>query len=232
MKVLESRRTEKGPVVATVITEDGKREQKVFSAVRCGLALATPTTATYFIVLGQEHRGGTRFEGQKPEPGKIIFLTEHLSPSMFFPHILDSLTDAAVRYAFSQVFLDYDLEEGRRVDEVSFLKTLIYEKRMAMPLSFSTAPFYEDFFFGIGIVNSFLEDGLLVLPDQCLVKEQLKNLQRAELASGEGETKFAALNALRFAIGAFYKFGPPSAPYTPPRNRKPSFYGVRRPRGF
>jgi len=230
MEILESMRTEQGRVVSTVVTKDGKKEQKEFSSVRCGLALATPTAAGYWIVLGQEHRGRTRFEGQVPEPGRILFLAEHLSPSMFFPHILDSLTDAAARYHFSEVFLDYDQEEKRKIDEVSFLNALIYEKRMAMTLSFSTAPFYKDFYYGISIINSFLEGGVLVLPDQCLAREQLKNLQRAELAPGEGETKFAALNALRFVAAAFHRdrawFGRQFIPNR--RHEKP--YTVRRPR--
>jgi len=228
MEILESRRTEQGRVVSTVVTEDGKKEQKEFSAVRCGLALATPTAAGYWIVLGQEHRGRTRFEGQVPEPGRILFLAEHLSPSMFFPHILDSLTAAAARYHFSEVFLDYDQEEKRKIDEVSFLNDRTYEKRTAMPLSFSTAPFYKEFFFGISIINSFLEGGLLVLPDQCLAREQLKNLQRTDLAPGEGETKFQALNALRFALGAFYKFRTVSGTFTPRRGLTSPDYRVRR----
>jgi hypothetical protein len=231
MKVIEAKPTKQDRVVVTVVTEDGKKEQKEFSAVRAGLSLATPTAGGYWIVMGQEHRGGTRFDWQTPEPGKILFLEEHQSSSMFFPHILDSLTDAAARHLFHDVYLDYDEDEKQKTDEVSFLRDLIYKKNLARPISFSTAPFYKDFFFGISIINNFLECGLLELPDNCLAKEQLKQLKKADLKPGEGETKFEALNALRFVIGAFRKYEPSSGlPYSPPRRHEFRAYNVKRPR--
>jgi hypothetical protein len=231
MEILEAKLTKQERVVATVITDGGKKEQKEFSAVRAGLSLATPTAGGYWVVLGQEYRGGTRFEGQVPEAGKIHFLKEHLSPSMFFPHILDSLSDAAARYLFHDVYLDYDQEEERKTEEISFLNDLLYKRQLAVPLGFSTAPYYKDFFFGISIINNFLERGLLVLADTCLAREQLRNLKKGDLEPGEGEAKFEALNALRFVIASFHKFPPdPRGPYTPPRRRSGTSYNVRRPR--
>ena len=119
---------------------------------------------------------------------------------MFFPHIIDSLLADASRYAFKNIYLDYDFEKKRKVDEVKFLSDLVYERTSRYSVSFTTAPYYEDFSFGISLINSYLERGLLTLSGNSLALQQLRELKRAELAPGEGETKYNALNALRFVL--------------------------------
>ena len=222
MNVKSSKITNKGTVLLTITEADGNTIQKEFSSVRAGLSLPTSEQETYYIVLGQEYRGGTKYEGQPEEQGQILFLSDHQSQSIFFSHIVESLTDDASRYGFKEVYLDYSYETKRRLEEVTFLNKCVREKKLGFSLSFSTAPYFEDFAFGMNVLNIYLERGLLVLPEECLAIAQLRMLQKQDLAPGKGEEKFGSLNALRFVIGSFHK-SPPLAGrgFQPKRERRP-----------
>ena len=69
------------------------------------------------------------------------------------------------------------------------------------------APFADNFRIGLSLIQSWRDRGLLEIPGDTVIYNQLKSITKADLEESP-ETKFHALNALRFAIGAFEKYRP------------------------
>lgn len=191
-KVILKNSSRGGCAVVEICRDDGrKNEILAFKGIRCGLSWPGPNAPGFYILIGQSMRAGVH--GEYP----LAILREGLDqiPSELYEKIAN---DAG---AFMAEDIYTDISEGFKgyvLDFWNFKK----EKRPRQRLFLRSGPFYQDFSHGVFTIKGWVKKNALVIPEGSLVYEQLKNMTGKDLKENP-EEKFYAVNALRFAIGAF-----------------------------
>ena len=199
-----------------------------YGAIRGGLSWPTEEANGYFIILGEKYAGGgTQFEGHKPKRGEIVLLAEREIQSPFLNDTLKALTDECSLVGCHDVYAEFEEKPELNMEDVLLARELLNKE--AISISLNPAPFHREFKTGMDIIRLYLNDALLVLPESSLVSQQLGVLSQVDLME-RPEVKFVAINGLRFAMGAFHKYGPPGPVFKPKRRHEGPHYSVRRPR--
>lgn len=185
----------------------------------------------YYCMLGQLWTEGGRFEGEKPQRGKVILLTEYRAASLLSrADFLRNLTDYSKGlYCDTYYTTDVDLTQGEINPDVAAFRQYVSENNIKNPHPIlKQAPFPEKFRFGIEEISTWREQGKIDIPKDSIVYEQLTTIQESDLEKSP-ETKFYAINALRYVVCAFLKYPPSTGGgFTPRRRMQPKRVPPRR----
>ena len=213
--------TDRGLTSHTIDGGDGKLKTLHYSAVRAGLTWATSETPAFYVILGEEHVGKTKYQGERPHRGKLKFFKEQEISSLFLDKLFSKLSDDCVLFGCKHVYAD--LRDSHETD-AEFFHSFVYDNEVGS-ISMQEAPFLENFALRVSLIKRFMNDGRLVdIPKNSIVREQLKRLATSDLEDAECEKRFYAVSALSFSIAAFYKLsGCSISPTFHPTRRKTLF---------
>ena len=223
--VIEAKKTDSGIIHHQL--SDGSRKE--WAAIRAGVSLPTEEANGYFIIFGEEWTGGgTVYEGQKPRRGRLQILAEQQIESPFLRDTLRPFTDACSMFGCAYAYAGFDDNNPAETDQqVQLAQEWIYDEGLRIRLY--SAPYHKKFKVGVDLIHSFLDKALLILPEKSLVAQQLAGLSQHDLLE-KPETRFVAVNGLRFVIGSFHKSPPTIGSFSPKRQRRslhlprPRFY--------
>ena len=213
MDVLNCKKDD-GRVSMEIKGDDGKTRNINLSAVRGGLTWPEPESPAYFVMVGVERKTGTRFEGKPKPKSRYIFLTEQEIPGLILEPLFRSMTDAATRFYSSEIFAPID--EGRE-ETAKFYDHWCWEHGIRygyiMP-----APFWNEASLGVSLVSKAINNELLDLPRDSIIRRQLQSLSSQDLTDLNNQ-HFYAVNAARALFAGFYKYPPSnhSNAFTPNR---------------
>lgn len=192
----------KNRITHRVAKQDGSTEIKEYSAIRGGLSWPMGTVPAYHCILGEEFVYINR-DDEKVQRGKLHLLSEHEYQDMSIDLMFARLTDDVVLLHCGTVYTHTDQEYQ---DYLEAYQDFCFEKKVRLGC-LEQAPFADNFELGTKKIFDWMRTGKLVLPEKSIIREQLKRIAKQEL-SDKPEDKFYAINALRFAVGAFHKFKP------------------------
>ena len=216
--VVEWKKTDHGIVLHQL--SDGSRKE--WAAIRAGLSLPTEEANGFFIILAESWTGtATRFEGQDRKRDRLHVLAEQEIQSAFLDDTLRPFTDECALLGCQAAYTGFsDTPDVDEIDQqVRLAREQLQEQHSGVTLY--PAPYHKQFKVGIDIIRSFLDKALLVLTEKSLVAQQLVSLSQYDLAE-KPESRFVAVNGLRFVIGSFHK-SPPNIgqKWVPRRQRRP-----------
>lgn len=200
--VINARKTKRG-ISHVIVTLDGETKNVSYSAVRGGLSWPMGTMPAYHCILGEEHIYFNRDDEQSDQRGKLHLLAEREYSGMSIDQMFANLTDDVTQLYCGEVYADTKEEYQ---DYMEAYQDFCYAKKVRLG-RLNQAPFADNFELGARLIKDWWRIGRLVLPEQSIVKEQLKQASKQDLDESP-ENKFYAINGLRFAIAAFQKFVP------------------------
>lgn len=159
----------------------------------------------YHCILGEEYVYTNR-DDEKVQRGKLHLLCEYEHSGMSIDMMFGELTDNVVQLHCGTVYAHTMQEQAEYADYQKAYRDFCYKKKVRLG-RLDQAPFAENFQLGIALIKDWLRTGRLVLPEQSIVREQLKRISKQEL-NDKPEDKFYAINGLRFAVAAFHNFEP------------------------
>ena len=202
--VVDTRKSKNG-VTHIVANNDGGTEIKKYSAIRGGLSWPAGTMPAYHCIVGEGFVYFDRNEGGD-QRGKLHLLAEHEYSGMSIDQMFDKLTDNVVQLNCGTIYTHTEEEQAAYADYQEAYRDFCYKKKVSLGW-LDQAPFADNFQLGIALINDLVKTGRLVLPEQSIVREQLKRISKEDLDESP-ENKFYAINGLRFAVAAFHKFKP------------------------
>lgn len=217
-QVVKSKVEKNGVITHEVTGNNGKLKTFHYSAVRAGLNWPSPEASAFYVILAEEYVGKTKYEGQQRQRGKLKIFKEQEISSSFLDKLFSKFSDDCMLFGCKHAYTD--LSDDHEAD-AEFFHNFIYDKKIPH-ISLEEAPFVDSFSLGVSLIKRFMSDGFLDIPEDSVIREQLKRLAKSDLQDPQAEKRFNAVNALRFVIGAFYKFIPTAGGFTP--NRRKSFY--------
>lgn len=201
--VVKARRAEKGIIVHEL--DNGEIRQYI--AVRGGLSWPLMTEKplpAYCCIVGEELISAPQRE--QNQRGKLIFLREYEAPDILLQsEFFTKLTDDAHLFecnTFYTVTKEFRGEDYSGCTER--FQRFVYENKIAVHLE--EAPWAADPDHGIGYIKEWMKKGLLELPEESIVRNQLKMLVDQKL--NQVPQMFNAVNALSFVICSFEKYKP------------------------
>ena len=199
--VIEAKKSKKW-ITHIVAKQDGGTERKEDSAIRGGLSWPMGVIPGYHCILGEEYVYTNR-DDKKVQRGKLHLLGEYeyldTSIDMMFAKLADDVVQLHCGTVYTHTNEEYQ-------DYLEAYRDFCYAKKVSLG-RLDQAPFAENFQLGISLIKDWWRTGRLVLPEQSIVREQLKRIFKQEL-NDKPEDKFYAINGLRFAVAAFHKFKP------------------------
>lgn len=200
--VIDARKSRNG-VTHIVAKQDGGTEIKKYSAIiRGGLVWPVGSMPAYHCIVGESFVYFDRDEAES-QRGKLHLLSECEYPGLSIDTMLAKLTDNVTQLYCDTVYADI---AEKYQDYLEAYENYRYEKKVRLG-RLDQAPFADNFQLGVSLINDWLRTGRLILPEQSIVREQLKRISKQEL-DDKPEEKFYGINGLRFAIAAFHKFKP------------------------
>jgi hypothetical protein len=177
------------------------------SAIRGGISwpLLSENMPAYYCILGEEWIGGTRFQGQEVSRGRLRFLCEYEAINYSLNSLFVRLTDDTKLCRCSTL---YGITEGDQDDHYKgfpdALYKFVYDKGISVRLE--QAPYAENLAISIGSVIDWDQKRLLDLPEESLLRQQLKGLKPED--AKDLVERLNAVNALRFVVCGFEKHKP------------------------
>ena len=199
--VIDARKSRNG-VTHIVAKQDGGTEIKKYSAIRGGLVWPVGSMPAYHCIVGESFVYFDKDETES-QRGKLHLLSECEYPGLSIDTMLAKLTDNVTQLYCDTVYADI---AEKYQDYLEAYENYRYEKKVRLG-RLDQAPFADNFQLGVSLINDWLRTGRLILPEQSIVREQLKRISKQEL-DDKPEEKFYGINGLRFAIAAFHKFKP------------------------
>jgi len=211
--------TEKNGLIAhTLDMGGGKLETVRYTAVRAGLAWPSLEASAFYVIMGEEYVGKTKYEGQQRQRGKLKIFKEQEISSPFLDNLCLQLTDDCTLFNCKHVYTD--LSHDHEAD-AQFFYDFVYAKKIPH-IGLEEAPFVDSFALGISLIKRFMTDGFLDIPKDSIAREQLKRVTKSHIGNPESEKRFHATTALRFCVAAYHKYVPtPLGPYVPKRKKRP-----------
>ena len=189
-----------------IIHEMDNGEKKRYQTVRGGVSwpVMAENLPAYYCIFGEEEMP---YEEPRPMRGKLQFLCEFEAPDIYTS--LDSffmkLTDDAVLYLCERLYTVTEEFQGEDYrGYVEAFQGFAYEKGPAGRLE--QAPWAERPDLGMYHIKSWIDRGLLKIPDGTLLQEQLRMVRADEVKAIP--TRLNAVNALRFVVCGFEKDRP------------------------
>lgn len=179
-------------ISATVKKPDGKQITFFCRDIRGALVWPTINSPGYYCIFGQ--RDDVTPQGKLP----LQFLGE---ASLELPkQIYQKVMQDAKRFVCYEFYNDY--QDGN--DELirAFYEYCRYQRNANV--KFTKAPFSKSFHIGILLIKEWIKKNALNIPNDTILREQLKNIDTADLTE-KPEEKFFAVNALRFIVATVEK---------------------------
>lgn len=210
--VTKSEMADNGMITHTIVT---KGDDKVlhYHDVRGGLSWPTEAAPGYYCILGEKYSETYRFEGMNRR-GELRLLAEREFNGISLNDLFAQLTDDTAMLECRSIYTD--TEEPFKGHVETFWEFV--HKKGVKTGSLTEAPFVDNFLLGISWIQDWVKEGLLSIPETSVIYSQLKTISKADLAESP-EDRFPAINALRFVVGAFYKYRTGQTRFTPNRSR-------------
>jgi hypothetical protein len=171
------------------------QEDRIYQTLRAGLVWPNKSAPAYFCILGQLDQENA----SKRNP--VIFLCENQTKEL--PLLFDKITDQAKILMCEEVYVD--LTEDRRCFYDSF--TDYCEETGARGLYLQQAPWPENFAYGLSLIRDWIAKHSLEIERGTVLADQLGKISEDLLEdTAKAEVDFFAVNALRYALGAFQKY--------------------------
>lgn len=174
-----------------------------YSDVRAGLSWPTAVSPGYYCILGEEYHEKTRYEGSDHK-GKLKLLSEREFSGISLNELFAKLTDDTSLLHCSRIFTDMSDEY---LGCIEAFRDFTLDIRSGGYIS--EAPYADNFMLGVSWIQDWTRTARLDIPEKSVIRSQLKRITKADLADSP-ETRFYAINALRFVVGAFHKIRPRS----------------------
>ena len=183
---------------------NGKEEKRKFQDIRGGVSWPTTKAPAYFCIMGQEYLVPD-YMGNRVQPGKKVLLAEYESESLhmlpFYEKILDRTEQMHCRSLYAELAAgkiscgyQSDLIEHARSRGNSFCRV-------------DHAYDADDFILGLSRIKGSIDNSDLIIPDDSIVIEQLRDIAQQDLEE-RPEQIFHAINGLRHVISSFYRYPP------------------------
>lgn len=214
--VVKAERNEKG----FIVHEMDNGEKKVYQDVRGGISwpLMEDNLPGYYCIYGEEQVpvpsyaiGVPLDREQQPGRGKLCFLSEYEAPNILtsLDVFFEKLTDDTTRYHCGKLCAVTEELQGEDYGGYAeSLRRFLYDANS--PGWLEEAPWADRPDLGIYHINAWIKKGLLELPQNSLLVDQLRMVQTD--AVKELPRKLNAVNALRFVVCSFEKDRPSRIP--------------------
>jgi len=204
-------------VIIHVVPEPGKDNKIIkYAAVIGGISWPTEYSPLYFCVMGKLWNEESRRSNQEEKKGNLVFLDEHESNSLSLDEGINKLTDSAKRFYCDRFYTNIGEAFAGYIE--SFQGYVTRNKIKDPRPSLQEAPYNDDFLFGVKLVKDWEREKRIEIPEDSIAYKQLKPITMEHLKD-KPEVNFYAVNALRFVMGAFFKFT--FGPGLPPRRKMP-----------
>jgi hypothetical protein len=191
----------------TIEIETVEGKKFVCSAIRGGISwpLLSKDMPAYYCILGEEWTDRTRFQGQEAFRGKLKFLCEYEAINYSLGSLFVRLTDD-IRLSHCSTI--YGIIEADQDDRYKGFPNELYKVVHDKDISVvpEQAPFAENPNIAIPHLIDWYAKGLLDLPEESLLRQQLKGL-KPEDAKDVAE-RLNAVNAGRFVVCGFERDRP------------------------
>ena len=222
--VVEWKKTDSG-IIQQKLSDGSVKE---YAAIRAGLSLPTEEANGYFVILGEIFMSATWFEGQERRRGRLHVLAEQEIESAFLDDTLRPFTDECALLGCQAAYTGFtdSISPDELDQQVRLARERLQEHRSGVTLY--SAPYFAKFKTGVDIIRSFIDKALLILPENSLAAQQLGSLSQVDLAE-KPETRFVAVNGLRFCVASYHKNPPNIGQKWEPRRQRRAF-NLSRPR--
>lgn len=191
-----------------IVVETAEGKKFTCSAVRGGISwpLLSANMPAYYCILGEEWIGGTRFQDQEVPRGRLRLLCEyeadiHSSLTSLFVKLTDD-TDLCQCSTLYGIIEEYKGDDYKGFPDA--LNSFIHDKSIGVRLE--EAPMAKNPAIGIEHVIDWNTKGLLELPEESLLRQQLRSLKPED--AKDLPERLNAVNALRFVVCGFEKYKP------------------------
>ncbi|MFC1895987.1 hypothetical protein ACFL0Q_04940 [Thermodesulfobacteriota bacterium] len=188
-KIKHARRDEQ----TGIIYHDTGTYPLAYRAIRAGLAWPYKNAPGYFLLLGQETHKNAR--GHYP----LLFLLEAQYDALH--GLLEALSDACAMVVCDEVFTD--MAGNRECFEDAFHD---HHRQEGTSLYLRQAPWVENFEYGLSLVERHIAHRSLYIPQDSTLARQLGEIPRGDPGE-DPEAQFYAVNALRYVVAGFQKYG-------------------------
>jgi hypothetical protein len=234
--VVRSDYDQKTGFITHIVDLGGRIEKRMYSAVHCGMSWPSATSPGYYIIIGEPVPAealGTRFVGKKPPRGKLQVFCERNIESLLLRDLAVHLKDDCTRFGASGIFAEIDLAEDQsfRDERAILFRELLQD--VGCPASLQRAPYTsgttgvaraKDLQLSLSLVDNWLHDDRLALPEDSLARVQLRSVVREDLADAEVEPRVHAIRAVGHALAIFEQSNPfgLAGRFTPTRTHRVS----------
>jgi hypothetical protein len=184
-----------GGLTTMEVTENGKTELRHFHDLKCGLSWPmTDLTLPYYCILGQ---GTLRLrQGQWP----LTLLVEGMDESMF--KLFNQMFDQMGILGCSKIYVDVSRKFINFIDHLDLIRRNF---RASQDITIDEAPYADNFIHGYERIRKWIDPEQLnglTMTDDSILRKELSGFKKTDRA-GHPEFSFPAMNALRYALGAY-----------------------------
>jgi hypothetical protein len=192
----------RGHIAHAMVDENGVGMPVLsYTAVYGGLSWPSSESLAYHCILGEAFAGSKDGEIIR---GKLRLLAESESEGISIDGFFARVTADAIHLHCDTIFAAMD--ESKYADFTAVYGNYCFEHRVHFG-RLERAPFEKDFIVGVSLIQQWIGSGRLDLPVDSIVYQQLKSISRSDLGE-QPETRFHAINALRFAVAGFHTHKP------------------------
>ena len=182
---------------------NGTSTIKRYSAIRGGIAWPTGAAPAYLAIIGQEYIRPGLFD-YAAQAGNRVLLMEHRSESLSLSSFFAKITDLAEQFMCRDFYVDMPEERfasGYQNDFDAFCRER--NSRASLYRAYDA----DDFLLGLSRISGAIEQGNLTIPEDSIVREQLRAITKEDLQNSPEET-FYAINGLRHVLGSYFRNQP------------------------
>jgi len=199
MEVVKSKRNPDRSITQTIWVSNGESEEKRYSTIYGGVSWPSATLPAYFSILGEEYIEGIDHSDEKKARGKLALLSEYQATGLSLSTLFDKLIDDCILYGCNSIYST--INDAHEEFKLAFWDHT--KKRKQWKLSLKSAPYADNFILGMSLLQDWQQR--FDFPDDSILFKQLKSLTKESL-NDSPETKFNAINSLRFAVAAFESY--------------------------
>lgn len=177
-----------------IFHDTGRLPHRSYRDVRAGLTWPCGNAPGYFIILGQ-----LPYKNELGER-ELTFLKEGVAENL--KNLFQSLSDAA------QMLLSENIYTNLSPDFDGYVQMFMdfCSKNEIRRLYLQEAPWISNFQYGLYLAHEFLGNYALEIDKQTIAGQQLGQIPKGDPGEHPDQT-FWAVNALRYLVGAYKKFG-------------------------
>jgi len=182
----------------------GKEEKRKFQDIRGGISWPTTKAPAYFCIIGQEYLAPD-YMGNSTQPGTKILLAEYESEALhmlpFYEKLLDRTNQMQCRNLYAELAAG-KISCGYQSDLIEHARS-----RGNSLCRVDHAFDADDFILGLSRIKGSIDNSDLIIPDDSIVIDQLRDITRQDLEEHPDQV-FHAINGLRHVISSFFRYPP------------------------